>query len=211
MTHDPNHPASDHDPASAADPAAETPETQADAQPAADSPADPPVDDAERRIAALEDDIAKLRYALAESDNARKRAQREAEDHAKYAVAKFARELLTVADNLDRAIAAVPDQAPEEHPALHGLLGGVSGTARELRHAFEKAGIQKLEAMGQPFDPNHHEAMFEAPHPSAQPGTVIEVLQDGYILHDRLLRPARVGVARATEGGGPGGGLDETV
>ena len=107
------------------------------------------------------------------------------------------RDLLAVADNLQRALESVPGDVADENGALKTLLEGVQLTARELETVFERHGIVKLEPMGERFNPHHHEAMFEVPDPEQPSGTIVQVVQPGYLLHDRLLRPARVGVAKA--------------
>jgi molecular chaperone GrpE len=133
--------------------------------------------------------------ALAEADNARKRAVREREDASKYAVSGFARDLLAVSDNLRRALEAVPaDLADDDR--VKALMQGIEATERELLKSFEKNGIRKLEPAGETFNPNFHEVMFEAPGTGKAAGTIVQVIEAGYVLNDRLLRPARVGVAK---------------
>jgi molecular chaperone GrpE len=160
------------------------------------------------RTAELEAAVADLRDRLlrthAEMENLRRRTEREVQDAKRYAVSAFARDLLGVADNLRRAIeSSVPVAADAEDavadPALAGLLQGVEITERELLKSLEKNGVTKLSPKGQLFDPHRHEAVFEAPDPSVPSGTVVQVMQDGYMIGDRILRPAMVGVAR----GGP--------
>jgi molecular chaperone GrpE len=152
----------------------------------------------EERVAALEAELAdtKDRQALAETENVRRRAQRECEDTQKYAISNFARDLLSAVDNLRRAL----DSAPEAEildPRAKSLLDGVAATERELLAAFERHGLKRIDPKGERFDHNFHQAIFEVERPGIAPGTVIEVLQPGYVLHDRLLRPAIVGVAKA--------------
>lgn len=157
--------------------------------------------------AALGDLRDRLLRAHAEMENLRRRTEREVQDAKRYANASFARDLLAVADNLRRAIdsAAPPDTAEDEavddgdDPALGAFLQGVELTERELLKALEKNGVTKLDPKGQLFDPHRHEAVFEAPDPSVPSGTVVQVMQEGYMIGDRILRPAMVGVAR----GGP--------
>lgn len=134
--------------------------------------------------------------ALAEAENIRRRAQREKEDTAKYAVSNFARDLLSAADNLRRALDAVPQGAAGADPALAALAEGVAATERELLGAFEKHGLTRIEAMGQKFDPNLHQAMFELENTGRPSGTVVQEIQAGYLLAGRLLRPALVGIAK---------------
>lgn len=137
----------------------------------------------------------KLLRALAESENIRRRAERERKDAEAYGGAKLARDLLAVHDNLARTLEATDDAMREQ---AKGFVEGVELTQRELLNAFAKHKIEKLNpAMGEKFDPNRHQAMFQAPIPGAEPGTVIEVMQAGFTIADRLLRPALVGVARA--------------
>jgi molecular chaperone GrpE len=144
-----------------------------------------------------------LLRALAETENVRRRTQREKADAAKYAAAPLLRDLLAVADNLSRAIGSLPEDAElgTESGAerLATLLDGVKLTEKELNAVFERHSIVKLEPLGEALDPHRHEAMFEVPDPEQPSGTVVQVIQPGYLLHDRLLRPARVGVAK----GGP--------
>jgi molecular chaperone GrpE len=146
--------------------------------------------------------------ALAEAQNTRNRADKERQDTAKFAVSSFARDLLTVADNLRRALEAVKPGQREANPDLKNVLVGVEATERELLRALEGAGVKKVEALGKMFDPNQHEVLFEADS-DQPPGTVVQVIDTGYTIHDRLLRPARVGVAKG--GGGSSGTVDEQV
>ncbi|MBV9587225.1 MAG: nucleotide exchange factor GrpE [Alphaproteobacteria bacterium] len=154
----------------------------------------------EERVVALEAELAdakdRLLRALAETENVRRRAQREREDTQKYAISNFARDLLSPVDNLRRALDSVPP-AEISDPRTRSLLEGVAATERELLATFERYGLKRIDPMGERFDHNFHQAIFEAERPGAAPGTVIEVLQPGYVLHDRLLRPAMVGVAKA--------------
>ena len=146
----------------------------------------------EEQIAKLKDQLLR---ALAEAENMRRRSKREIEDARKYAVANFARDVLTVADNLRRALDAVPEDAAASED-LKALSEGVGLTERELLSMMERHGIRKVNPMGEKFDPNLHQAMFEADTPGADPGTVIEVAQAGFVIGERLLRPAMVGVAK---------------
>ena len=160
---------------------------------------DAPVDreaEREEEIAALKD---KLLRALAETENVRRRADRDKDDAAKYAITNFAREMLNVADNLRRAIASLPEEARTDDPTLATLLTGVELTEKEMLTTFERFGIRPIEAMGKKIDPKFHEALFEIEDESQLAGTIVQVLDTGYVLKDRLLRPARVGVAK----GGP--------
>jgi molecular chaperone GrpE len=141
----------------------------------------------------------KLLRSLAESENVRKRAQREREDAGKYAASAFAKDMLDVADNLRRALSSAPDEGQWDELSRN-LLTGVAATERELQAAFERHGIRRIEPRGERFDHNFHQAMYEVENTGQPPGTIIEVLQPGYIIHDRLLRPALVAVAK---GGAP--------
>jgi molecular chaperone GrpE len=158
----------------------------------------------EERFAAIEAELAdtrdRLLRALAETENVRRRFQREREDTQKYAISGFAKDLLSAADNLRRALDAMPE-AEIADPRTKSLLDGVAATERELLAAFERHGLTRIDPMGERFDHNFHQAIFEAERPDTPAGTVVEVLQPGYVLHDRLLRPAMVAVAK----GGPSG------
>lgn len=186
-----------------------SPEPVADAAPEA-----APVD----RVAELEAEVARLKdhilRALADADNTRKRAVKEREDATKFAITGFARDMLEIADNFRRAIDSVPDEVKNGNdPLVTNILAGIDAIERGLLKTFEKHGIRKIEPMGQIFDPNFHEVMFEAPMPGKPAGTIIQLLEPGYTLNDRLLRPARVGVAKAEPGeiGGSAHQIDESV
>ena len=150
----------------------------------------------EQQVEELND---KLLRALAEAENVRRRAEREKSDAAKYAITNFAREVLGVADNMERAMASVDSEARKKDPALEQLMVGLEMTEREMLSTFERFGIKPIEAMGEKFDHNLHEAMFELDDTSKPAGTVMQVVEAGYLLNDRLLRPAKVGVSK----GGP--------
>ena len=153
----------------------------------------------EARVAVLEAELAehkdRLLRALAEAENTRRRAQRERDDATRYAISGFAKELLSAADNLRRALDSLPE-AEVGDERTRSLLAGVAATERELLSVFERHGIRRIDPMGERFDHNLHQAIFEVEHGDRPPGTIIEVLQPGYVLHDRLLRPAMVGVAK---------------
>ncbi|MEA2988149.1 MAG: molecular chaperone GrpE [Alphaproteobacteria bacterium] len=136
----------------------------------------------------------RLLRALAEAENTRRRADRVAEDARKFAVAEFARELLNAVDNLERTVEAAREQAAAAKDAT--LIEGVQATLRGLRQTLERFGVRRIEALGQRFDPNLHEAVMEVEDREQPPGTVTRVLQQGYTIHDRLLRPARVVVTK---------------
>lgn len=153
----------------------------------------------EERLAEAETELAatrdKLLRALADTENMRKRAQREREDASKYGASSFAKDMLNVADNLRRALAAVPPEG-EQDEMTRNLLVGVAATERELLAALERHGIKRIDPEGERFDHNFHQAMFEVENSGRAPGTIVQVLQPGYVMHDRLLRPAMVGVAK---------------
>ncbi len=161
----------------------------------------------EAKIVALQEELVKTKdqmlRALAEAENARKRALKERDDVSKYAIAGFARDLLNVSDNLRRALDAVPRDALASDPLLKNLVEGIEATQRDLQKSFDQNGIRKIDPSDEPFNPNYHEVMFETPGTGRPAGTIIQVIDAGYMLHDRLLRPARVGVAK-DEGQGNG-------
>jgi len=137
--------------------------------------------------------------ALAEVENVRRRLEREKQDATKFAVSAFAKAVLPVADNLERALQSAPEEARAANESLKNLCIGLEMTQNELKTAFDRNGIKMIEAMGKKLDPNLHQAMFEVEDPNVVAGTVVQVIQSGYVLHERLLRPAMVGVAK----GGP--------
>jgi molecular chaperone GrpE len=150
------------------------------------------------RVAALEAELAEARsavmYAHAEAQNVRRRTEKEAADARTYAVTNFARDVLSVADNLERGLAAIPEELRGDE-RLKGLIVGLEATKRELDAVFQRNGITRIASMGMALDPNQHQAMLEIPSDVA-PGTVVQEMQAGYMLKDRLLRPALVGVAK---------------
>lgn len=152
------------------------------------------------QVAQLEQALAQTRDQLlrtvAELDNMRKRSQREREDASKYAVSGFARDLLDVADTFKRALHAIPEEVKSDE-RNKAVIEGLEAMERALLRCFEKNGIKRIEPMDELFDPHYHEVMFEAPFPDKAQGTIIQLIEPGYILHDRLLRPARVGVAKS--------------
>jgi molecular chaperone GrpE len=134
---------------------------------------------------------------LAEMENLRKRTTKEVADARLYGITGFARDVLDIADNLQRALDAVPAEArATADPGLISLIEGVELTERSLLNALEKHGVKKLDPQGQKFDPNFHQAMYEVPDPSVPSGTVVQIMQAGYTIGDRVLRPALVGVAK---------------
>lgn len=159
----------------------------------------------------------RLLRALAEVENVRRQKVREVEDASRYAVSRFARELLEVADNLSRALASVPQEARSQSELMTTLVAGIELTERTLLGVFERNRIRKVvPEKGEKFDHNLHQAMFELPTAELPPGCIAEVMQPGYVIADRLLRPAMVGVAKApaqpTEAAaGAGGSVDTEV
>jgi molecular chaperone GrpE len=133
--------------------------------------------------------------ALADAENTRRRADRTAADASRYAIADFARAILAVADNLQRTLAAAERHGSESVEDT-ALIEGVGATQSMLMQALERQGVRKIEALGQPFDPALHEAVLEVDDDSHPPGTVVRVVEDGYMIHDRLLRAARVAVSK---------------
>jgi molecular chaperone GrpE len=153
----------------------------------------------ENRLKELEKELEDVRqhvlYAQAEAQNVRRRLEAEKQQASSYAVTNFARDMLSVKDNLDRALAAIPAEWREDEK-MKGLIAGIDATGRELTNVFQRHGIVRVEAMGLPLDPNRHQAMIEVPNDQAEPGTIVQEMQAGYMIKDRLLRPALVGVAR---------------
>ena len=141
----------------------------------------------------------KLLRALADMENMRRRTEREIADARAYAITNFARDMLNVADNFQRAIDSVPAEAREGDAALKALVEGVELTEREMLKTLERYGVKRLDPQGEKFDPNLHQAMFEVPNADVPSGTVVQVVQTGYVIGERVLRPALVGVAK----GGP--------
>ena len=144
----------------------------------------------------LKDQVLRL---AAEMENLRRRTARDVADARAYSVANFARDMLQVSDNLNRALQAIPDGAREKDAGLNALAEGVEMTERAMMAALERNGVKKIEPEGQKFDPNFHQAMFEIPNTDVPNNTVQQVVQAGYVIGDRVLRPAMVGVSK----GGP--------
>ncbi|MBA8837218.1 MULTISPECIES: nucleotide exchange factor GrpE [unclassified Ochrobactrum] len=169
----------------------------------AEDEADNAADETANRILALEADNKELKDQVlrvaAEMENLRKRTQRDVQDARTYAVTNFARDMLSVSDNLRRAIDTIPAEMLEADASLKSLAEGVEMTERAMLQALERHGVTKLEPEGQKFDPNFHQAMFEVPNPDLPNNTVVQVVQAGYAIGDRVLRPAMVGVSK----GGP--------
>lgn len=151
------------------------------------------------RIAELQNQLEEARqnvlYAQADTQNVRRRLEQEKQVASTYAVTGFAREMLSVKDNLDRALAAMPEEYRQDEK-MKPLLTGIEATGRELDAVFQRNGITRIEAVGQALDPNRHQAMVEIPDDAAEPGTIVQEMQAGYMIKERLLRPALVGVAR---------------
>lgn len=137
-------------------------------------------------------------YARAETQNVRRRMEKDVADTRAYAATGFARDILSVADNLARALTAIPAELREDEK-LKGLVAGIEATSREIDKVFASHGISRIAAMGLPLDPNQHQAMLEVPSADAEPGTVVQELQAGYMIKDRLLRPAMVAVAKKAD------------
>lgn len=155
-------------------------------------------DDLTKLAAELETARQDILYAQAEVQNVRRRMEKEAADARAYAATGFARDILSVSDNLARALEAIPAELREDEK-MKGLVAGLEATGRELDSVFAKHGITRIAAMGLPLDPNQHQAMVEIPSADAEPGTVVAEMQAGYMIKDRLLRPAMVGVAKKAE------------
>lgn len=162
----------------------------------------PEGDAEENRIATLEGELAAAKqdvlYAHAETQNVRRRLEKELADARAYASTAFARDILSVADNLSRALQAIPAELREDEK-FKGLVAGLEATGRELESVFSRNGIEKIESVGQPLDPNKHQAMMETPSADAAPGTILIEMQAGYTIKERLLRPALVSVAKAPD------------
>ena len=172
----------------------------------ADRPTDSPTPSDETTeapdIAVLQAENASLQdrllRALADAENVRRRADRAAQDARNFAVADLSRELLTVVDNLRRAIAAAEDPAVDSAGSAP-LLQGIKAIERSLMTMLERFGVREIEARGTPFDPLRHEAIMEVDDPGRAPGSVVDVMEEGYTIHDRLLRPAKVSVTRSRQ------------
>ena len=160
------------------------------------------VDPRDAEIIALKEEVAAARERLlrfaAESENQKKRLEREKAEATLYAASNFARDLLAVADSLSRALFAVPEQERDIiDDVMKKFLDGIEMTERELLNVFQRHNIRRVETIGQKFDPNYHQAMFEVPTSEKPPGTVMQEVQAGYAVGERCLRPALVGVAKA--------------
>ncbi len=182
-------------------------------QPAEIGPA--PVTELERALADANAKLAELKdqtlRALAETENVRRRVQRDRDEALKFATTGLAKDLLPVADNLRRALDAIPKDALEKDEALRNFATGVEMTERLLLAALERHQIKRIEALGQKFDSNLHQAMFEVPGTGQPAGTVVQVLEAGYTINERLLRPALVGIAKAEAAASSGNGAAPTT
>jgi molecular chaperone GrpE len=164
---------------------------------AAAAPEPTPSTALEREHAEMRD---RLLRTLAEMENLRKRTEREVADSRLYGVSSFARDMLGVADNMRRALDAIPaDARANAEAGMKALVEGVELTERELQKALDKNGVRQFTPLGEKFDPNVHQAMFEVPDPSVPAGSIVQVMQPGYMIGERVLRPALVGIAK----GGP--------
>ncbi len=156
--------------------------------------------DPEERFAVLEAELVEAKqsvlYAQAETQNVRRRLEKDAQDARAYAATGFARDILSVADNLSRALDAIPAELREDEK-FKGLVVGLEATGREIDAVFQRNGITRIVSVGEVLDPNRHQAMIEIPSADAEPGTIVQEMQAGYMIKDRLLRPAMVGVAKA--------------
>jgi molecular chaperone GrpE len=154
------------------------------------------------RVAELEQQLEELKskalYAAAETENVRRRLEADKQQAASYAAAQFARDMLAIKDHLERALDAVSDELRTDKTA-NQFLAGIEATARELEQVFSRNGISRIKSVGESLDPHRHQAMMEIPTDQAEPGTIVEEMQAGYMLKDRLLRPALVGVAKKPE------------
>ena len=155
------------------------------------------LDELEAKISELKDQLLRT---VADSENLRKRLEREKEQTRKFGIANFAKDLLSIADNLGRALDAAPTKEDVEDQALENLVLGIQMTEQELQKAFENNNVRKIDPLGEKFDYNFHQAMFEVEETDKEPGIVVQVLQPGYAIDDRILRPAMVGVAAAKGG-----------
>ncbi len=197
-------PADDEAPKAAAPkPAAPKPAEPSPAEAEPEALAEAPTDDGSARIGELEVQLAEFKdqylRALAETENVRSRSQRQMEEMRKYASADLAKDLLSVADNLRRALESVPHEELDGNPALAKLIGGLEAVERDFLRAFKTHHIVMLDPSGEIFDPNLHQAMMRVDNSGRPAGTVVQLMQVGYMLRDRLLRPAMVGVAKGDD------------
>lgn len=155
---------------------------------------------AEARVQQLEAELSELKdrslRALADAENTRRRAQREVMEARKYAASGIVKDLLNVSDNLRRALESVPPELRERDEQVKNLVIGVELVEKDLLGAFEKHGVKRIEPLGEPFNHEYHQAMYEVENSGQPSGTIVQLLQPGYVMHDRLLRPAMVAVAK---------------
>jgi molecular chaperone GrpE len=162
---------------------------------AEDSPEVAEHDQVAELVEQLEEANRKTLYAAAETQNVRRRLEQELQQATSYAAAGFARDMLAIKDHLDRALAAVSDELRADKTASQ-FLAGIEATARELDAAFARNNVTRIKSTGEALDPHRHQAMMEVPTGDAEPGTIVQEMQPGYMMKDRLLRPALVGVAK---------------
>lgn len=185
------------------------------------TPGMPDADDsAQQQIEALQAELDKAKdqmmRALADAENTRRRGIKDREDVKKYAISEFARDLLDFSDNFRRALDSIPEDLKDVDDRLKNVLTGIEAMETTLLKTFDKHGIKKIEPLDEPFNPNYHEVMFESPGTGKPPGTIVQIIEPGYIVNDRLLRPARVGIAKDDDGAadsdseGPQGGNIDT-
>jgi len=189
--------------ARASDTAGQIPEETAAADQMVDTapPAADPAEAAAKEAAEYRD---RWMRSLAEMENLRRRIEREVADARTYGIAAFARDVLAVADSMDRAMQALDAEIRDKvDQGVKALLDGVELTERELLKALEKHGVKKIDPKGQKFDPNFHQAMYEIPDPAVPAGTVVQVVQSGYKIGERVLRPAMVGISKGGPKAGP--------
>lgn len=159
----------------------------------------------EDQVLALQQELIDMKdrtmRALADAENTRRRAQKDREDAGNFAISRFAKDLLDYADNFSRAMESLPEGTPES------VSQGLKAMETDILNVFSRHGIEKIEPLDQPFDANFHEVMFETPLPGKEAGIIIQVIEPGYILNNRLLRPAKVGIAKGEEN--PGVQIDE--
>lgn len=184
----------------------ETPETEV---PETETPEVDPVEALRVENAELRDRVLRTH---AEMENLRKRTERDVADTRSYAIAGFARDMLSATDALSRALLVIPQETRETaEGTLKSLIEGLELAEREMQRLLGKHGVKAIEAAGQKFDPNKHQAMFEVPNPNVPEGTVVQVVQEGFAIGDRVLRPAMVGVAKGGGAGPAPEGVDKAV
>lgn len=184
----------------------ETPETEI---PAAETPEVDPVEALRAENSDLRDRVLR---AHAEMENLRKRTERDVADTRSYAIAGFARDMLSATDALSRALLVIPEETrASAEGTLKSLIEGLELAEREMQRLLGKHGVKPIEAAGQKFDPNKHQAMFEVPNPNVPEGTVVQVVQEGFAIGDRILRPAMVGVAKGGGAAPAAEGVDKNV